>query len=160
MMFNKKHNWFVAIGFVLLAHSAGAVGSLFTVTSVGTWYNMLDKPAWHPPNWLFGPVWLTLYTLMGIAAYLVWREKKSTERTYGLIFYIAQIICNALWSIIFFGLENPAVAFGEILILLTLICITTYFFWRVRKAAAVLLFPYIAWVGFASALTYAIWQLN
>lgn len=106
------------------------------------------------------PVWITLYTLMGIAAYLVWQQRSLPEARLALWVYGIHLVFNALWSILFFGLKNPALAFGEILILLALIVVTTALFWRIHPAAGLLLIPYLAWVSFATYLNYTIWRLN
>jgi len=145
---------------ILIAQGAGAIGSVFTRSSVSTWFTTLAKPAWNPPSWLFAPVWITLYALMGVASYLVWEQKDVPGAKMALYFYGAQLALNALWSIIFFGLKNPGFAFAEILILLILIIITTVLFWRINAWAGILMIPYILWVSFATFLNYNIWQLN
>lgn len=147
----------ISIGFAQLA---GIIGSLFTASSVQTWYVTLTKPVWNPPTWLFGPVWLSLYTLMGIASYLVWRRREVVGAKTALVVYGIHLLFNTLWSILFFGLKNPAIAFAGIVVLLALILVTTVLFWRIQKWAGVLMLPYIAWVAFASVLNYSIWQLN
>lgn len=145
---------------VLISQAAGAVGSIFTISNIPTWYATLAKPEWNPPNWIFGPVWTTLYTLMGVAAYLVWRYRNSREGKVALFVYGIQLALNAIWSVLFFGLRNPALAFAEILVLLAFIIATTVLFWRVDRRAGILMLPYVAWVSFASVLNFAIWQLN
>jgi len=144
---------------VLIAQLAGVIGSFFTVSSVGSWYLDINKPTWNPPGWIFGPVWITLYALMGIAAFMIWQSKNKHKRN-ALTFYSIQLVLNAIWSILFFGLRRPDLAFAEIILLLAMIIITTYYFWRINKKAAILMFPYIAWVSFASFLNFTIWQLN
>ena len=146
---------------LLLAHAAGVLGTLFTAMSVSTWYAFILKPEFAPPDFIFAPVWLTLYTLMAFALYLVWRE--STWRTdvkWGLRWYLMQLGLNALWSILFFGLQSPLYGLICIAALLVSIAITMYFFFRVNTLAGALLIPYIVWVGFATFLNYAIWVLN
>lgn len=145
---------------ILIAQAAGIIGSLFTASSVQTWYATLTLPTWNPPSFIFGPVWITLYTLMGIAAYLVWKKKKATLRKQALSFYAAQLALNALWSIIFFGMKNPGLAFFELCVLLAAIYITTYLFWKSNKWAGILMLPYVAWASFAAFLNFTIWQLN
>lgn len=145
---------------ILIAQSVGVIGSFFTASSVRTWFETLVKPAWNPPSWIFGPVWIMLYTLMGIAAYLVWRKKDAPRARLALSFYGIQLIFNALWSILFFGLKNPGLAFVEIIVLLVLIIITTVQFWKINKWAGIIMIPYLAWVSFATFLNYTIWQLN
>ncbi|MBU2101310.1 tryptophan-rich sensory protein [Patescibacteria group bacterium] len=145
---------------ILIAQLAGIIGSFFTVTSVNTWYLDLVKPAWNPSSWIFGPVWITLYTLMGIAAYLVWRSNGASGVKIALLVYGVHLVLNALWSILFFGLNNPAVAFFEILLLLVFILVTIFLFWKINPWAGALLLPYLGWVSFAAFLNYTIWQLN
>ena len=145
---------------VLVAQSAGIVGSLFTASSVRTWYVDLTKPSWNPPSWLFGPVWITLYTMMGVAAYLVWQQKDSPGVKLALWFYAVQLALNALWSILFFGARNPGLALAEISVLLVFILITTFLFWKINVWAGILMLPYIAWVSFATFLNYTILKLN
>lgn len=140
---------------------AGAVGSIFTVSSVTTWFPGLVKPWFAPPNWLFGPVWTTLYVLMGVALYLVWLEgwKKIQVREAAYLFLI-HLVVNAAWSGLFFGLQSPLAGFLCIIVLWSLILALVLKFYRIRPVAAYLLIPYLAWVSFASVLNFAIWQLN
>ncbi len=145
---------------IFIAQAAGLIGSVFTASSVRDWYLVLTKPSWNPPSWIFSPVWITLYTLMGIAAALVWKKKDLPGAKLALGIYGIHLIFNALWSILFFGFKNPGLAFGEIIILLILILIITVLFWRINPVAGLLMLPYIAWVSFASYLNYTIWQLN
>lgn len=149
-----------AIVSIAIAQTAGIIGSFFTAQSVRTWYATLAKPDWNPPSWVFGPVWISLYTLMGISAFLVWENKNASGTKTALVFYAIQLALNALWSILFFGIKNPALAFAEILVLLLFILITTFLFWKIDYRAGILLLPYIAWVSFASFLNYNIWKLN
>lgn len=144
---------------ILVAQAAGLIGSFFTMASVEGWYATLTLPAVAPPSWVFAPVWITLYALMGIAAYLVWQQRTAGSRP-ALIVYGIHLVFNALWSVIFFGLQRPGLAFAEILILLVLIVLTTALFWRINRRAGALMLPYIAWVSFAAYLNYAIWMLN
>jgi len=145
---------------ILIAQMAGAIGSVFTAPSIQTWYAYLEKPFFSPPNWLFAPAWITLYTLMGIAAFFVWQKRGEIGAKSALWLYLVQLVFNALWSVIFFGLKNPALAFFEILILWVLILTVTLKFYKIRKAAGILFIPYILWVTFATILNFAIWQLN
>jgi translocator protein len=145
---------------IAIAQAAGIIGSVFTVGSIDTWYAALAKPEWNPPGWVFGPVWIILYTLMGIAAYLVWQHRKTRLAKIALSVYGIQLVLNAVWSILFFGLKNPGLAFAEILLLVAFIAATIILFWRVLKWAGILLLPYLAWVFFAAYLNYTIWQLN
>ena len=149
---------FGALGLFLAASfGAAAVGSLWMP---GAWYASLAKPSWTPPPFLFGPVWTALYAMMGTAAWLVWRERGFRDGAKPLGFFFAQLVLNAAWTALFFGLRNPGAAFAEILVLWAMIAATAALFYRVRALAGVLLFPYLAWVGFASALNFAIWRLN
>lgn len=148
---------------ILIAQAAGIVGSFFTASSVSTWYVDLALPAVAPPSWVFAPVWITLYALMGVAAYLIWRRRGTSlasDVPWALAVYGVHLVFNALWSIIFFGLHNPGLALIEILILLLLIVLTTVLFWRIDRCAGWLLVPYMVWVTFATYLNYAIWMLN
>jgi benzodiazapine receptor len=145
---------------IVLAEVAGVIGSIFTASSVQTWYVNLIKPIWTPPSWIFGPVWISLYALMGVASYLIWRNKKTSGAKVALTIYGVQLAMNALWSILFFGLKNPGLAFAEILILLAFILATTILFWKINKWAGILFLPYLVWTSFATFLNYAIWQLN
>ncbi|MDR3547776.1 MAG: tryptophan-rich sensory protein [Candidatus Pacebacteria bacterium] len=146
---------------VILCEGAGVIGSFFTIPSIPTWYAGLVRPALAPPNWLFAPVWTTLFALMGIAAFLVWRRGlgQRTVRA-ALILFIVQFVLNVLWSFIFFGLRSPGGALIEIVVLWFAILATIVAFYRVSKSAAYLLIPYILWVSFAAYLTFAIWALN
>lgn len=132
----------------------GVVGSLFTVNAIPTWYATLNKPIFSPPNWVFGPVWTTLYILMGISLYLVWLKKKIPS-----IFWV-QLILNVIWSIIFFGLKNPALAFVDVVALWVSIFLTMKAFSKINKLAGNLLIPYLVWVSFASILNLFIIFLN
>jgi len=145
---------------IFIAHLAGVIGSVFTVSSVDTWFVLLDKPLWNPPGWVFGPVWLLLYTLMGIAAYCVWQRRKEKPVRAALVLYGVQLFLNAFWSVAFFGLQNPALAFFDIILLLICFVITSILFFRIDRIAAVLMMPYALWVGFALFLNYTIWMLN
>lgn len=145
---------------VLIAQSAGLIGTIFTASSITTWYATLIKPEWTPPSWLFGPAWITLYTLMGIAAWMIWKQRKKPAARSALKVYGAQLVLNSIWSPLFFGLQNPGLAFFEIIILLITIVLTIIFFWRINKWAGIILLPYLAWSSFATFLNFTIWQLN
>lgn len=140
---------------------AGGLGAVFTSSKIPSWYAALAKPELNPPSWIFGPVWTTLYILMGIALYLVWRKGVKTKGVrIALTAFVVQLVLNAIWSPIFFGAEAPGIAFAVIAAMWVAIMMTIFLFWRISKPAALLLVPYIAWVSFASYLNYAIWQLN
>ena len=149
------------IVFIIICQMAGIIGSFFTFDSVGGWYAELAKPELSPPNWVFGPVWITLYSLMGIAAYLVYKKGFNKKRIKTAVYVFGgQLVFNALWSIIFFGLQSVFVALLCIIVLLALIVWTTILFWKISKPAAILMIPYIIWVSFATFLNYSIWMLN
>lgn len=146
---------------VVVCQLAGIIGSVFTASSVSTWYAALRKPSFTPPGWLFGPVWISLYALMGVAAYLVWRSGLThREVRIALTLFVAQLVLNALWSAMFFGLRSPLAGFVNILALWVLILLTVFYFLRVSTTAGVLLVPYIVWVTFAAVLNYSIWTMN
>ncbi|MCS7338173.1 MAG: tryptophan-rich sensory protein [Verrucomicrobiae bacterium] len=138
----------------------GATGGAVTATSVETWYPQLRKPSWTPPNWVFGPVWTTLYILMGTAAWLVWRKRKTERVSKPLIAFAVQLLLNLLWSVLFFGLRSPGAAFVGVLLLFTVLAATLAMFWRVNKLSGALLFPYLTWVSFAAVLNGALWWMN
>jgi len=144
---------------ILICQLAGLVGSIFTFSSIPTWYTALNKPAFSPPNWAFGPAWLTLYTLMGISLYLVLIKGFNKVKDAVKIFSI-QLILNAFWSIIFFGFRNPFIALIEILALWYSIVFTMFSFYKISRMATYLLIPYILWVSFAMVLNYYVWILN
>jgi tryptophan-rich sensory protein len=139
--------------------AAAGAGGVASANAAG-FYQSLSRPGWAPPPWLFGPVWTILYLMIGIAAWLVWRERGFTGARTALALFVVQLIANALWTWIFFAWQRGALAFAEILVLWILIVVTMLMFWRVRRIAGALFIPYLAWVTFASALTYSIWQLN
>jgi tryptophan-rich sensory protein len=146
----------VWLALVFAAATVGAVASI----DAGAFYAQLVRPEWAPPAWVFGPAWTALYLLMGIAAWLVWRVGGYRAARGALTLFLAQLALNALWSWLFFGWHRGAWAFFDILVLWAFIVATLIAFWRVRRLAGVLLLPYLLWVSFASALNYAIWQLN
>lgn len=140
---------------------AGGLGSIATASSIPTWYRALSKPAWNPPNWLFGPVWTFLYVLMGVALFLIWRQGWKTEGVRpAIILFAAQLVFNAGWSAVFFGLHSLGGGFVVLIILWLLIAATTVAFFGRSVTAGTLLLPYIAWVTFAGVLNATIWGLN
>lgn len=155
----KKQNILKLIFAIVICQMAGIIGSLFTTPSIPGWYATLDKPAFNPPSWIFGPVWIFLYLLMGIALYLVLIDKKKDKRA-ALWLFGTQLVLNSIWSIIFFGLQNPFYALIELVILWIAIVLTIWQFWKINVKAGALLLPYIAWGTFAMVLNYSIWQLN
>jgi tryptophan-rich sensory protein len=142
-----------------VTYAAAAVGGIASVNA-GSFYGQLARPAWAPPGWLFGPVWSALYTLMAVAAWLVWRSGGFPRARTPLLLFAAQLVVNALWSWLFFAWRQGAWAFAEVVLLWVLVAATISAFRRVHRLAAWLLVPYLAWVTFAAALTLAIWQLN
>ena len=141
---------------VFVAAAAGAVASV----DAASFYLQLDRPAWAPPAGAFGPVWSVLYTLMGISAWLVWREQHHKPVATALALFIAQLLVNAAWSWLFFAWRLGAASFADVLLLLVLIVLTIAAFLKVRRLAALLMLPYLAWVCLASALTWSVWQAN
>lgn len=142
-------------GFIFLCELAGIVGSIFTFSSVATWYPTLIKPFFNPPAYVFGPVWTTLYAMMGISLFLVWKNKKVKLKWFWI-----QLALNSLWSIVFFGLTNPVLAVIVILFLWFSIYKTIVLFMKINKLSAYLLYPYLAWVSFATLLNISIAILN
>ena len=144
-----------------ITFAAAAIGSLGSRNSAG-FYSDLVQPSWAPPSSVFGPVWTTLYALMAIAAWLVWRERAvnrdNVARSLG--FFIAQLLLNTLWSWLFFAWHEGALAFWDIIALWILIVVTLVLFWRVHPLAGLLLLPYLIWVTFAAVLNFTTWRLN
>ena len=152
---------------IVVSELAGVIGAFFTTPSIAGWYAGISKPAFNPPSWVFGPVWTTLFLLMGIAAFLVWsayakatKRKQKKRIQIALIVFGIQLVLNTLWSIIFFGLHSPGGALIEIVFLWLAILATISTFAKIAKPAAWLLVPYILWVSFAMYLNYSIWMLN
>lgn len=145
------------IVFILITFLAPAA-SVFGMP--GEWYASLNKPSWNPPSWIFGPVWTTLYLMMAVAAWLVWLSGSGRAQRKALSLYFVQLVLNAAWSPLFFGLKMPGVAFAEILLLLAAVIATAVVFTRISRPAGLLLYPYIAWVAFASFLNFTLWRMN
>jgi benzodiazapine receptor len=146
---------------LILCQLAGFVGSFFTTPAIPTWYVTLSKPPFTPPNWLFSPVWITLFVLMGISAFLVWEKGLSDKQVkMALSIFGIQLILNILWSAIFFGLRSPLAGLIEIVILWMVILLAIVNFFKLSKTAGFLLIPYILWVSFAAILNFFIWRLN
>ena len=157
---SKKINWGRLIFSIILAQLAGIIGSLATTPNIAIWYSTIIKPSFSPPNYLFGPVWIILYTLIGIAFYLVWQSTNSDKKRIAMKLFIIQLILNSLWSIIFFRFHNIPFAFIEIIFLWLAIIGTTIYFFKVSKPAGWILIPYLLWVTFAAILNYSIMILN
>ena len=146
---------------IIVCQLAGVVGSIFTTPAIPTWYATLRKPSFTPPNWVFSPVWISLFVLMGIAAFLVWNKGLSDQRVKtALGIFALQLILNVLWSAMFFGLRSPLAGLIEIAVLWVAILLTILYFFRVSEAAGILLIPYFLWVSFAAFLNFSIWRLN
>ena len=146
---------------IIVCQMAGVIGGFFTASSVNTWYASLTKPAFNPPNGLFSPVWITLYVFMGIALFLVWRRGLQAEGVRIAIYAFGmQLVLNILWSIVFFGLKMPLLAFVVILILWGFILITLLKFRKISRLAGYLFVPYLLWVSFAAVLNFFLWSLN
>jgi benzodiazapine receptor len=144
----------------LLLCAAAAAGGGFASANAGEFYQLLVRPSWAPPAWVFGPVWTVLYALMAIAAWLVWRTRGFRGAALALGLFVTQLVVNALWTWLFFTWRQGALAFVEIILLWMLIVATIVAFSCFSRIAAVLLLPYIAWVSLACALTYSTWQMN
>jgi len=148
--------WLGLFGWIAVCFAAAGIGAQVTDPA---WYQTLERPAWAPPAWLFGPVWTVLYLLMGIAAWLVWSRDGFAGARLALSLFLVQLVFNAAWTWLFFGLRRPGLAFAEILILWGLILATVVAFKRHRRAAAWLLAPYVIWVTYAAMLNASLWQL-
>jgi tryptophan-rich sensory protein len=155
---NKFLRYFLSIGVCFLA---GGIGTLFTASAIPTWYALLNKPSFSPPNWLFGPAWTILYTLMGISLAIVWQKGLKTKKVRDALYLFGiQLGLNALWSPVFFGAKNLFLALIIIILMWIYILKTILAFRKINKTAGYLLYPYIAWVSFASILNFSVWLLN
>jgi tryptophan-rich sensory protein len=152
-----------AIGLVVaivICFAAAGLGGLVTTPQIPNWYADLAKPNWTPPGWIFGPVWSCLYLMMAVAAWLVWRQHGFAGAKLPLTLFAIQLALNSLWSVLFFGLQNPGAAAVEIILLWVAILATLIAFWKRSRWAGGLLLPYLAWVSFAAVLNVAIWRMN
>jgi benzodiazapine receptor len=154
------NKWIALTVFICACLGAAAFGAAFTRTGLVEWYPTLRKPPWNPPAWIFGPVWTALYLMMAIAGWLIWLDRDISAVGVALGLFLLQLILNALWTGIFFGLSDPGGAFIEIVALWIAITATTFQFAQIRPAAAWMLIPYLAWVTFAATLNFTIWRLN
>ena len=152
--------WTGLIVSLLVCLAAGGLGAMATTPEIDGWYRTIEKPLWNPPDAVFGPVWTTLYIMMAISAWLVWRTDKAKASKLPLSFFSVQLLLNVGWSWIFFHFHQLGWAFAEIIVLWLAIVATTLAFFRVSKLAGALMVPYLAWVSFASVLNFAIWRLN
>ncbi len=154
---NNKFQFLPFIICLLIPLAIGAIGGFLTFESVRTWYTTLNKPSFNPPNAIFGPIWTTLYILMGISSYLVWQKRKIVSGySWAVGVYLLQLLLNLMWSYLFFYQQQIGFALIEICILLLTIIVNTFIFYRIHKIAGLLFIPYILWVSFASYLTYSI----
>ena len=157
---SQSTRWIGLAFFLVLCLGAGGLGAAATTPEIEGWYRTLSKPTWNPPNKVFGPVWTTLFILMAIAAWLVWKSAGFKAAAIPLTLFAVQLLLNVTWSWIFFGMHQPGWAFVEIVILWLAIVTTTVAFFRCSKIAGWLLVPYLVWVTFAAVLNFAIWRLN
>ena len=148
------------VAFLVLCLIVSGIGGAVTATSVGTWYLGLHKPPFNPPNWIFAPVWTTLYILMAVAAWRIWRQPGLGSNRNALTIFAVQLTLNLTWSFIFFGLQQIGFALIEIVILLIAIIANTAVFWRIDRWAGALFVPYVLWVAFATVLNASLWWLN
>lgn len=156
---SRVNPWLALVGWLLLTTLTGGIGAIASVHA-REFYATLNQPPWAPPAGVFGPVWTLLYMCMGVAAWLVWRERGFARARGALGLFLLQLGVNALWSWLFFAWHRGGLAFADIVVLLALIVATISAFARIRRAAAWLLVPYLAWVAFATALNYSVWQRN
>jgi tryptophan-rich sensory protein len=152
--------WIGLAVFIVVCLGAGGLGAIATTPEIDGWYRTLAKPAWNPPDGVFGPVWTTLFILMAVGAWLVWQRKGFKAAAMPMTLFGAQLLLNVTWSWIFFGMHQPGWAFVEIVILWLAIVATTVAFFRYSKISGWLLVPYLGWVSFAAVLNAAIWRLN
>jgi tryptophan-rich sensory protein len=153
----RSINWYKLIISLVICLAAGFIGSIFTTPAIGAWYATLHKPAFNPPNWIFGPVWTILFILMGLAFYLVWQKPNNKK---ALIIFVIQLVLNIAWSFCFFYLQNPLAGLLEIVVLWIFILLTIINFYKIYQPTAYLLIPYILWVSFAVVLNYYLYRLN
>lgn len=160
MSLGTFQQWVGLVVAILICLAVGGIGGMVTTPQIPGWYADLAKPAWTPPDWIFGPVWTLLYLMMAVAAWLVWRQAGFSGAKLPLTLFAVQLALNSLWSVLFFGLQNPGAAAVEIILLWAAILATLVGFWKRSKWAGGLLVPYLAWVSYAAALNVAIWRLN
>ena len=146
--------------FLIVCIAVSGIGGAITATSVGSWYQALEKPSFNPPDWVFAPVWTALYLMMAIAGWRVWRRTRIAARWKALSVFAVQLALNVIWSLLFFGLQRVDLALAEIVILFLAISVNTVMFWRIDRLAGALFVPYLLWVAYATALNAALWLLN
>lgn len=146
---------------IVVCQLAGIIGSIFTISSIPNWYAGLQKPSFTPPGWLFGPVWVILYLLMGIAAYAVWKSGLSNWQVrHALFIFAVQLVLNLTWSVLFFGLHSIVAGLVDIVLLWIAIIFTMMAFFKLSTTAGVLIVPYFLWVSYALILNLSLWLLN
>lgn len=147
---------------IVICEGVGIISGLLSRSEMNTWFATLAKPSWNPPAYLFGPVWTTLYLLMGVSLWIIWKSDTIAikKKRNAINIFAVQLFLNFWWSILFFKLHQPGLAFIDILLMLITILLTIYQFFKISKLAAWLLVPYISWVIFASVLNYTIWKMN
>ncbi len=156
---NRRRDIAGLLGWLVVTFAASALGAQASI-SASTFYAELTQPAWAPPAWLFGPVWTMLFTLMAIAAWLVWRNGGFAAQRNALLMFFVQLVLNVMWSWLFFAWRLGGPAFVEVLLLWAAILVTIALFWRARPLAGLLLVPYLLWVSFAAALNFTLWRNN
>ena len=152
--------WAIAIIMTILPSIGGFAGSLITIPNIKSWYELIKKPEWRPPNGAFGPVWSVLYILMGVASFLVWKDADGVTRRNALIVYFTNLFLNWIWTPIFFGLHQVRASFFVIVVLDVVVVIMAVLFFKINKVAGAMIFPYILWLCIATALNASIWRLN
>ena len=145
---------------ILLPLSLGAIAGMFTSHSVPEWYATLNRPSFNPPNWIFGPVWTTLYILMGISFFLIWKQGVSKERNRAILVYLLQLLLNFAWSFIFFYFNLIGLALVEIILLWISIIMMLVVFYKIKPIASYINIPYLLWVTFATVLNASYYLLN
>lgn len=157
----KQKQWWISfIIFILLCLIVQIVGSLWTSETVLTWYPTLIKPSWTPPDWVFGPVWSSLYLMIAVSGWLMYRAEYSQKRSVALMLYGSQLALNFIWSFLFFSLQSPILGLIDIILLCLFISLTIIKAWPVSRLASILLIPYLLWVLYATSLNAGIWLLN
>ncbi len=152
--------WPSLILFLLLSYGAALIGNIATYSSVNTWYQTIEKPTWNPPRWIFGPVWTLLYFMIACSGWVLWTKTVGDRPTFVLVIYFVHLGLNALWSVMFFGLQSPGLGLIEIIFLWTSIVVYAILSWPYSPIASILFWPYGLWVGYAAALNFRIWQMN
>lgn len=160
MKFNKQ-KFLRFLGSMSICFGAAFIGGLFTASSIADWYQYLAKPSFSPPSWVFGPVWTLLYLLMGISLYLIWEKGLKNRKVKDVfILFIVHIFFNVLWSVLFFGLRTPFLAFADIIVMWITLAAVIVLSSRLNKYSPLLLIPYLFWISFALLLNFSIWKLN